>query len=61
HLHPLDTLHLACTTKNFRRVLMHRSSTSVWGNARMHVPGLPPCPNDKSEPAYANLCFNLHC
>ncbi|KIJ66542.1 hypothetical protein HYDPIDRAFT_26881 [Hydnomerulius pinastri MD-312] len=61
HLDPLDVLYLARTTKEFRRVLMHRSATSVWKSARTHIPGLPPCPDDMSEPAYANLCFSMHC
>jgi len=61
HLLPLDTLHLARTTKAFRRVLMHKSSISVWKAARANVWGFPECPPGMSEPAYANLAFDQHC
>jgi hypothetical protein len=60
HLLPLDLLHLARTTKAFRSILMHRSSSFVWNAARMNVPGLPECP-DMSEPAFARLAFDKHC
>ncbi|KAG6335460.1 hypothetical protein ID866_3634 [Astraeus odoratus] len=44
HLNPLDVLRLARTTKQFRRVLMHRSALSIWIAARQNVPNLPDCP-----------------
>jgi hypothetical protein len=44
HLLPLDILYLARTTKEFRDVLMHRSSISLWKAARANVPGFPECP-----------------
>ena len=61
HLHPLDLLHLARTTKAFRRVLMHRSAISVWKAARATIPGLPDCPPELSEPQWANLAFDPQC
>ncbi|KAG0703640.1 hypothetical protein DFH29DRAFT_915440 [Suillus ampliporus] len=61
HLNPLDLLRLARTTKQFRRVLMHRSSMSVWKNARENVPNMPDCPPFWTEPHYANLAFDPHC
>ncbi|KAF9235124.1 hypothetical protein BU15DRAFT_65102 [Melanogaster broomeanus] len=61
HLMPLDVLRLARTTKQFRRVLMHRSSLSVWIAARKNVPDLPNCPPYLSEPQFANLVFDTHC
>ncbi|KAI0723984.1 hypothetical protein C8T65DRAFT_628118 [Cerioporus squamosus] len=61
HLHPYDLLHLARTTKAFRVLLMSRSAVTVWKHARENVPGLPDCPSDLSEPAYANLLFDPHC
>lgn len=61
HLNPLDILRLARTTKEFRRVLMHRSSMSVWKNARDNVPNMPDCPPFWTEPHYANLAFDPHC
>ncbi|KAI5995363.1 hypothetical protein EDC04DRAFT_2802323 [Pisolithus marmoratus] len=61
HLNPLDVLRLARTTKEFRRVLMHRSSRSVWIAARNNLPDLPDCPPYMSEPQFANLVFDTHC
>ncbi|KAI0723949.1 hypothetical protein C8T65DRAFT_599659 [Cerioporus squamosus] len=61
HLHPYDLLHLARTTKTLRRMLMTRSASTIWRRARENVPGLPDCPKDMSEPAYANLMFDPHC
>ena len=61
HLHPYDLLHLARTTKTLRKLLMARSASTIWRRARENVPGLPDCPKDMSEPAYANLLFDPHC
>jgi hypothetical protein len=58
---PLDVLHLARTTKQFRRVLMHKSSLSVWMSARANVMGFPDCPPSMAEPKFANLAFDHHC
>ncbi|KAG6916753.1 hypothetical protein DXG01_005498 [Tephrocybe rancida] len=52
HLKPFDLLKLARVTKQFRRLLMHRSSTSVWQTALERIPDLPPCPSDMDEPAW---------
>ncbi|KAI0088468.1 hypothetical protein BDY19DRAFT_947765 [Irpex rosettiformis] len=40
---------------------MHRRTLFLWRAARLNVPGLPPCPTDLSEPAYASLVFDRHC
>ncbi|KDQ62846.1 hypothetical protein JAAARDRAFT_202398 [Jaapia argillacea MUCL 33604] len=61
HLLPIDILHLSRTTKALRRVLLHRSSTSIWRAALSNVEDLPECPEDLSEPQYANLAFSPHC
>jgi len=61
HLHPIDVLHLARTTKSLRHVLMRRSAASIWRQARAHIHELPDCPTDLSEPQYANLLFDPHC
>ncbi|KAF9468003.1 hypothetical protein BDZ94DRAFT_1133081, partial [Collybia nuda] len=61
HLHPLDVLHLARTSRGLRTILMSRSSLSVWVSAFSNVRGLPFCPSDMSEPQYANLAFDEHC
>lgn len=61
HLNPLDVLRLARTTKEFRRLLMHRSSRCIWIAARNNLPDLPDCPPYMSEPQFANLVFDTHC
>ncbi|KAL0952056.1 hypothetical protein HGRIS_008694 [Hohenbuehelia grisea] len=61
HLAPLDVLHLARTSKALRRVLMSKSSTSVWLCSFAAVPDVPPCPPDMTLPSYANLLFDTHC
>ncbi|KAG6813335.1 hypothetical protein H0H92_011883 [Tricholoma furcatifolium] len=60
-LEPIDILNLSRTSKSLRNILMSRSSIGVWRNARAHVEGLPECPDDMSEPAYANLVFYPYC
>jgi hypothetical protein len=57
HLFPMDILNLARTTKEFRHVLMHRSSRSIWKAACANVPGLPACPSDMSEPQWVHLVY----
>lgn len=61
YLHPGDLLNLARTSKDFRELLMSRRSMSFWKAARQNVEDLPPCPEDMSEPAYANLLFRTNC
>ncbi|CAA7265272.1 unnamed protein product [Cyclocybe aegerita] len=60
-LNPIDLLHLARTTKALRGILMSRSSMSVWKEARSNVTGLPDCPDDLSEPQYAELAMGKCC
>lgn len=57
----MDLLNLARTTKDLRLFLMKSSSSQFWKAARLNVDALPPCPDDLSEPAYANLLFDSHC
>ncbi|KAF8963884.1 hypothetical protein BDZ97DRAFT_1818344 [Flammula alnicola] len=61
HLMPYDLLKLARITKDFRSLLLNKSSISVWRAALHNVPGLPECPPGMSEPAWANLVFFPHC
>jgi hypothetical protein len=61
HLNPLDLLHLARTTKDLRAILMKRSSISIWKHARSQFDDLPDCPDDLSEPQYAELLFGKAC
>lgn len=58
---PYDVLKLARTTKDFRSLLLNRSSSSIWKAAFSNFPGLPDCPPGMSEPAWANLVFSPRC
>jgi hypothetical protein len=40
---------------------MKRSSISIWKHARSQFDDLPDCPNDLSEPQYAELLFGKTC
>lgn len=41
---------------------MNKSAICVWKNARNNADDdFPNCPDDLSEPAYANLAFDFHC
>lgn len=61
HLNPADILHLARTTKELRAILMNRSAQWIWQRARANVKDLPDCPDDLTEPQYANLAFDSLC
>ncbi|TFK42253.1 hypothetical protein BDQ12DRAFT_677886 [Crucibulum laeve] len=61
HLLPTDILNLSRTTKDFRRVLLHRSATSIWKSAVTNVPNFPECPEDMSLPAWISLAYDCHC
>ncbi|KAI0332365.1 hypothetical protein GY45DRAFT_1335658 [Cubamyces sp. BRFM 1775] len=56
-MHPRDLLNLARTSKDFRSLLMSRTTTILWRAARQQIQGLPECPPFLSEPQYANLLF----
>ena len=40
---------------------MKRSSISIWKHARSQLDDLPDCPDDLSEPQYAELLFGKAC
>ncbi|EIN14282.1 hypothetical protein PUNSTDRAFT_140607 [Punctularia strigosozonata HHB-11173 SS5] len=61
HLHPMDLLNLSHTSKPLRSLLLHGSAVGVWREARRQIEYLPECPEDMSEPAYADLCFDSYC
>ncbi|KAJ3558977.1 hypothetical protein NM688_g614 [Phlebia brevispora] len=60
-LDPLDLLKLSRVCKDFRSFLMNKTSAVIWKAARKNIEGLPDCPEDLSEPQYANLMFSNHC
>ncbi|KAH7926673.1 hypothetical protein BV22DRAFT_1062539 [Leucogyrophana mollusca] len=61
YLSPIDLLHLARTSKVFRRMLISKSSAFLWRSARQNITGLPNCPPELSEPQYAALAFEGLC
>ncbi|KAI9058976.1 hypothetical protein FKP32DRAFT_1580835 [Trametes sanguinea] len=60
-LHPQDLLHLSRASKQLRAVVLSRKCRFVWAASLASVDGLPPCPEDMSEPAYAALLFTHIC
>ncbi|KAF9259082.1 hypothetical protein L218DRAFT_802877, partial [Marasmius fiardii PR-910] len=60
YLVPFDLLRLSRTNKALRRILMTKSSISVWKSARKNVDLHGPI-TSMSEPAYAHLMFDRHC
>ncbi|KAE9389345.1 hypothetical protein BT96DRAFT_835073, partial [Gymnopus androsaceus JB14] len=53
---------LTCTSKDLQNILMTKSSEIIWYTAQSNVEGLPPLPDDLSEPHYAHLLFfDLYC
>ncbi|GJJ16312.1 hypothetical protein Clacol_010609 [Clathrus columnatus] len=61
YLEPYDLLNLARSTRTLNGFLMSRESRPIWRMARTYYPGLPECPSDLSEPAYARLLFETDC
>ena len=60
-LHPRDLLRVSWTTKAFRGVISDRSLKPIWKESLASIEGLPSCPRDLSEPAYAALLFSPYC
>ncbi|KAJ7459070.1 hypothetical protein B0H11DRAFT_178141 [Mycena galericulata] len=61
NLQPLDVLRLSRTSKEFRDLLMRRSSITIWKSSLNNVPGLPPCPQWMTEPQWVSLVFDPTC
>ncbi|KAJ7685414.1 hypothetical protein DFH06DRAFT_42092 [Mycena polygramma] len=62
-LHSLDLLHLARTTKPFRRFLLNRANVGIWRAAFsvLREEGFPECPPYSPEPAWTRLVFEKSC
>ncbi|KAK0211139.1 hypothetical protein DFS33DRAFT_1379107 [Desarmillaria ectypa] len=58
---PLDLLHLSRLNKDFRKVLMSKSSIGAWKAARQNLPGFPGPFRGMSEPTWVNLAFIAEC
>lgn len=61
YLGPLDLLNLARTSRQFRAFMLSRKSLFLWRAARENMEDYPPCPDDMSEPALANLLLCAFC
>ncbi|KAG7088864.1 hypothetical protein E1B28_012818 [Marasmius oreades] len=60
YLDPIDILRLSRTSKGLRRILLCRSSMSVWKAARRNLKVPDPIPS-MSEPKFANFLFDPRC
>ncbi|KAK7051558.1 hypothetical protein VNI00_004537 [Paramarasmius palmivorus] len=60
HLAPLDLLHLSRTSKDLRKLLLHKSATSTWRGVFTNVTNIE-CPNDVTYPAWASLIWDRDC
>ncbi|KDQ15359.1 hypothetical protein BOTBODRAFT_290130 [Botryobasidium botryosum FD-172 SS1] len=61
HVGPAELISLSRANKPFRRILMSKRSMKLWQDA-IEDAGVPECPTDLSEPAWANLIFGgLQC
>ncbi|KAI0783630.1 hypothetical protein C8Q75DRAFT_428862 [Abortiporus biennis] len=61
NMHPQDLMNLSRTTKDFRALLIHKSSARFWKAAFENALDLPPCYPNMNELAFANLLFSTHC
>ncbi|KAF8310682.1 hypothetical protein DL93DRAFT_1582762 [Clavulina sp. PMI_390] len=65
HLNPRDLLAIGRTSKPLRDLLFRRRAANVWIRCRKQfnffLPNVPDCPEDLSEPEYANLLFDVGC
>jgi len=63
-VHPVDLLRMSWASKAFRNVLTSKSSRQVWIATFDNIPEVrrpPPCPEELTELAYANLLYNPCC
>ncbi|KAH9918377.1 uncharacterized protein BXZ73DRAFT_1024, partial [Epithele typhae] len=62
YLPPLDLLHLARVSNDFRQMLMTRSIKWLWEiSLRRYDPSPPPCPDYLSMPEYVSVLFEKVC
>ncbi|CEL62078.1 hypothetical protein RSOLAG1IB_12498 [Rhizoctonia solani AG-1 IB] len=60
-LTPGDLITLCRTNKSLRKMFFRKPAAAIWRISRSNVPGLPPCPAEMDEPAYAALLFTPFC
>ncbi|KAF9040053.1 hypothetical protein BJ165DRAFT_1495088 [Panaeolus papilionaceus] len=61
HLLPGDLLSLGRVSKDFRELVMSPGFKSIWIQSRAHFPNSPQCPDDITEPMFAELAFGKSC
>ncbi|PPQ63621.1 hypothetical protein CVT24_004374 [Panaeolus cyanescens] len=61
HLEPADLLSVGRTSQELRELVMSKQFKSIWVHARSKYPDMPSCPDDMTEPAYAELVFGNSC
>ena len=60
----MDLLRMSWTNRTFRSVLTNKASKHIWMATFDNIPEAqrpPPCPEDLTEIAYANLLYNPRC
>ena len=57
HLDPWDLLRLSRVSRGFREILITPKAACLWKESIQSV-GLPPCPDDITEPAYIAFVFD---
>ncbi|KAG7098138.1 hypothetical protein E1B28_000108 [Marasmius oreades] len=60
HLEPYDLLKLSRTSKSLRNIVLNRSVSPLWKNAREKA-GIPEPIPTMSEPAFIDLLFDRYC
>ena len=60
YLNPTDLLNMARSSQSLRNLFMSKDSKSAWRRVRENLE-LPDCPDDLSEPQYADLLFGKGC
>ncbi|KAJ7639953.1 hypothetical protein DFH06DRAFT_1216240 [Mycena polygramma] len=57
HLHPIDLIHVSCTSKDFHELLRSPVTDSPWRNSFLAEYQLPECPPQVSGRRWAKLLF----
>ncbi|TFK69909.1 hypothetical protein BDN72DRAFT_959222 [Pluteus cervinus] len=59
-LHPLDLHHLVRTSKSLRKLLLSRSSNSIWETSFLNHPSVPYYPEKCSPPFWTDLLYGCN-
>ncbi|PPR02535.1 hypothetical protein CVT24_001961 [Panaeolus cyanescens] len=61
HLLPADLLNLGRVSQEFRQLVMSPEFKSIWIQCRTRLANSPECPEDITEPMFAELAFGKGC